>query len=254
MNLRRRSVSLLLFLTSFSISGCHSSHATPPPQPAAAKAPAPAALPGKHPPRESEFTVYHNPDYGVSFRYPRNYPLEEGIEEDDSPLLHHQQEIVAAEQPGALMLATVLIPGDDFPNTTFRDGYLQFAVNPGVSAAACRSFVVPQFSDARPATGKLMIQGIPFFWREHDFVSVDSASTIRDFAGYANGNCYEFFLQISSAPNPSADGPSSPADVKRVLRSFLKMIESLQLPTAATRATAGALPGTVSLPIVVFFT
>lgn len=240
---RRRSVSsifVLMLLSVLWLSGCHSSHAkSVPAQPAAEKAAAPAPVPSKHPARDSEFSVYHNPAYGVSFRYPRSYALQEGLEEDDdSPLLHHQQSL-AADQPGIELLAAVVIPGDDFPNTTFLDGHLQFAINPGASVADCRSFVAPLFSDVAPATGKMLIQSVPFYWREHDSITSEAAYTVRDYAGYANGNCYEFFVQINSSPNAAGDSPSSGADVKRVLKAFLKIMESLQIRATTKPVSAG---------------
>src|SRR5215831_5219839 len=43
--------------------------------------------------RDSSFAVYNNPEYGISFRYPRNYRLEEGNLEERSYFLKRQDEL-----------------------------------------------------------------------------------------------------------------------------------------------------------------
>src|SRR5256714_3967280 len=67
--------------------------------------------------RELAISTYNNPGYGVSFRYPRNYTLEEGSVQEHSYFLKRQEEL-SIEQPGATLVATVLIPEDAYPNTT----------------------------------------------------------------------------------------------------------------------------------------
>src|SRR5437660_1059992 len=71
--------------------------------------------------RELSISTYNNPAYGVSFRYPRNYGLEEGNVQEHSYFLKRQEEL-SIEQPGATLIATVLIPEDAYPNTTFEHG------------------------------------------------------------------------------------------------------------------------------------
>jgi hypothetical protein len=224
-------IALLLFLSAFPFPGCHTSHASPSAaslaKPSAAPSSAPSfAHPSKHPPRDSEFSVYHNPGYGISFRYPRNYPLLEGLEAEDSLLLHHQQELSAA-QPGIDLVAAVVIPGDAYPNTTFLEGHLQFAINPGVSEPACRSFT--QNSIGAVTLGKTLVEGIPFYWRQYDPPEPGTAYTQRDYAGFSNGNCYEFFLEVATTANDTNEGPSSPADVAKALRPLEKSVSSLQV-------------------------
>lgn len=228
------SATFLLLASAIAFSGCRSSQASPSAaslaRPSAARSSASSfAHPSKHPPRDSEFSVYHNPDYGISFRYPRNYPLLEGLEAEDSLLFHHQQDLSAA-QPGINLVAAVVIPGDAYPNTTFLEGHLQFAVNPGVSEPACRSFTQNSIGDV--TLGKTLVEGIPFYWRQYDPPEPGTAYTQRDYAGFFNGNCYEFFLEVATTANDTNDGPSSPADVAKALRPLEKSVSSFHLHSA----------------------
>src|SRR5690349_23142325 len=44
----------------------------------------PAHPPRKESAREASLSTYHNPEAGISFRYPRNYSLEEGDVQESS--------------------------------------------------------------------------------------------------------------------------------------------------------------------------
>jgi hypothetical protein len=214
----------------------HSSSAStgkPAASPVSAQSP---ALPfSKHPPRDSVFALYHNPTYGVSFRIPRNYAVEEQLEPDDSSLVRKQEEL-AADQPGSTLVVSVVIPGDAYPNTTFAEGHLQMAINPGVTQQTCRSFAAASSSsDGHSPAGKIIVEGIPFYWREHDSADSGTAHTQRDYAGFSNGACYEFFLEVASTASPASDAPSSRPDVMKVLRPLEKIVSSLQIRPAPSR-------------------
>jgi len=238
---------VLLFILALGVirlPGCHSTRAastvsSAKPASASPAAPAQPGAASKHPPRDSVFALYHNPTYGVSFRFPRNYAIEEQLEpgdsspDDSSPpavaLVRKQQELADA-QPGSTLVVSVVIPDDAYPNTTFSEGHLQLAINPGVSQPACRSFAAP--SDGRTRTGKTIVDGIPFFWREHDSAGSGTAYTRRDYVGFSSGACYEFFLEVASTANAANDAPSSRPDVMKVLRPLEKIVSSLQIRPA----------------------
>src|SRR5712664_4918330 len=87
-------------------------------------------------PHEAFLSTYNNPEEGISFRYPRNYYLKERDIQERSFFLQRQED-VDSEQPGAKLLATVLIPEDGYPNTTFEHGSLQLVVNEVESEKGC---------------------------------------------------------------------------------------------------------------------
>jgi hypothetical protein len=251
----------ILALGAIRLAGCHTTRAasTPSSGKPASASPAQPSQPGaasKHPPRDSSvFALYHNPTYGVSFRFPRNYAIEEQLEPgdsspDDSSLVRKQQELAAA-QPGSTLVVSVVVPDDAYPNTTFSEGFLQLAINPSVSQPACRSFAAP--SDGHTRTGKTIVDGIPFYWREHDSAGSGTARTLRDYAGFSSGACYEFFLEVASTANAANDAPSSRPDVMKVLRPLEKIVSSLQIrPASAPPAPAAppASPAAPNLPVV----
>jgi hypothetical protein len=239
----KRSIGFVLVLSTISFSGCRSSHANPAPSHAVSAAISAGktfdarsvqqsrtpATP-KHPPRDSALSVYNNPAYGVSFRYPRNYSLEEDDLDAGSALKTQQQ--LQAEQPGSILIATIEIPDDAYPNTTFVAGHLQFAVNPQATAETCRSFVAPPDSDWPGATDETIIQGIPFHWRDRGAITSDAVFASRDYAGFSNGTCYEFFLRVAATPAANSAVPIAPADLSKILRPLEKTVSSLQLHPA----------------------
>jgi hypothetical protein len=260
--MRRSNFSTVLLLVSaLALPGCRNSHASPSASSSAASLAKPSAVPSsaksfahpsKHPPRDSELAVYHNPDYGISFRYPRNYvlleakqnpklepqpdpaqgqdqaPEQESIDSADSGSLLTQQSLEAG-QPGAHLVATILIPDDAYPNTTFAGGHLQFAVNPLATAESCRALVTPPSSSSPAAPHDLFLQDIHFLWRDRSSVSPGILSAGREYTGFSGGACYEFFILAVSTPSSDSVPPAAPADLARILRPLEKSVSSLQV-------------------------
>jgi hypothetical protein len=194
----------------------------------------------KHVWRDSTFSVYHNPDYGVTFRYPRNFALQEQAEAGDSdsdaaPAAQAQQQLTA-EQPGALLVATVSIPSDAYPNTTFQSGALQFVVHPLAKAESCQALATPLGPVGNGASGIVSIQEIPFTWREQSSSDADTRYVQREYAGYARGACYEFRMEVGVSGGSDTDAGIKAADTKKILRTLEKIVLSLQLHQAAAAA------------------
>lgn len=178
--------------------------------------------------REAAVSVYNNPEYGVSFRYPRNYALEEGEPDGGLPDIKSQEEL-EGEQPGATLLATVVIPEDAYPNTTFLDGSLQFAVNPSMTAESCRDLVLSRAGDS----GTTTIQRVLFAWEQDASATADTEVIERDYAGYAGGECYEFFVRVTVGEVANNDGSEKQADAEKIVRHLEKIASSLQMPVKA---------------------
>ena len=228
----RRSISLLLLLTTPWLSGCHSTHAQPTPsRSSAAKAQSPAAPASKHPPRDSALSVYNNPTYGVSFRYPRNYLLDDQPDSEDPSILLAQREL-AEQQPGAILVATVTIPPDAYPNTTFRSATLHLVIHPGLTLETCQSFAAPM--DAADTPGATPAQGLIFHWRQAASAAAGTAFLDRDYSAFSAGTCYEFHLQVVTASNPDADPSIKPADDSKIIRHLDKIVSSLQFHSSTS--------------------
>jgi hypothetical protein len=241
-NMNRFHAILIIAIVAFALgcAGCHTSQALPAGSrlsAAAASAQNPyGALtlasgptqPAKHSPRDSEFAVYRNPDYGISFRYPRYYALVEASQSEDPGFLRNQQEL-AATQPGAILVATVLIPDDAYPNTTFRSGSLQFVVHPGSTPEACRAYAAPNDPDLRSAAGSATIHGIPFDWGLIKSAAATSHVENVDYAGFSNGTCYEFLVKVEESNSAEPDSGVKPADTSKILRALEKIVSSFQV-------------------------
>ncbi len=191
----------------------------------------------KAPPREAAFSVFNEPQYGVAFRYPRNYALEEGELEEPISGTKTQAEL-ADEQPEAVLLATVTIPEDAYPNTSFVEGSLQFAVDSSLMPASCKELLADPGNSAGRKTGSMNIQGVLFAWAEGTTAEADTQTVERDYAGYANGTCYEFFVRVTVGETGSSDGLEKQADARKIVRHLEKIISSLQWEQK--RAVGGA--------------
>jgi hypothetical protein len=234
---RQRWLILMVAMVGIGIAGCSSKAASPRTQATAALAPTnppahvletkPVAKPA---PRESAFSTYSNSEYGATLRYPRNYPLDEGPLDETTeslPGLRSQQEL-ESEEPGTVLVATIAVPDDSFPNTTFAGGSVQFAVNRYLPEGGCQDFPVTRTGDAKAASGKLNVQGVTFTWADSDEGDVSTEFLERDYAGFAKDTCYEFFVRVGVAPTADSE-QLRPVNQKKILAQLERIITSLQL-------------------------
>ena len=244
MLLSRRFILLVVLLGALCLSGCHTTQAHS--APAASSVPkaqtAPATLPvAKHPPRDSALATYNNPAYGLSFRYPRTYLLDDPSDSESGSILEAQQDL-AARQPGAVLVSLITIPADAYPNTTFVSGELQLVLNPAVSPEVCQSFSAPD--DETYRSGATLAQNIIFRWRQKLSVTAGPGALHRHYASFSGNTCYEFFLEVVTTSNPNADpqppgnanlpfgassNPSNPPVAPKVTHQLEKIISSFQI-------------------------
>jgi len=188
----------------------------------------------RHLPHDSALSVYNNPAYGVTFRYPRNYVLKEELDPDDDAYLVEKQRALQANQPGAIVVATLVIPDDAYPNTTFAGGHLQLAVNPHATAESCRAFLALPDSLALGITDETIVQGMTLYWHDGGSFTDSTARASRDYVGFGNGTCYEFFLEASSSSAVYSGVPVVPADFAKFLRPLEKAVLSLEVRPSPT--------------------
>lgn len=182
---------------------------------------------GGRPPRESFLSTYRNPEEGITFRYPRYYALEEGEVEEHSYFLKRQEEL-DIEQPGTRLVATLLIPEDGYPNTTFEHGSLQLLVQDSGTAENCQ----PPSNDSEYAA-KLpktqAAQNIVFRGIELKYETGGTQVYERDYAGFGGGACYQFSLVVAVEAAPDPEGINKPADAARIIRQLEKIVGSMQI-------------------------
>jgi hypothetical protein len=185
-------------------------------------------------PHEGFLSTYHNPEEGISFRYPRNYSLEEGDVQERSFFLKKQDDL-DSEQPGATLVATVLIPEDGYPNTTFEHGSVQLVTNEAGTEKSCREASALTSANV---SRTLAARGIGFRWSEEGSETGGTTVLERAYAGYARGTCYEFFLTVAAEDAPDPDGFKKPADTARIMRQLEKIVSSAQIFTKSATPPA----------------
>jgi hypothetical protein len=238
---------LILVVGGAGLVGCSSNAASPKrgTQPQAAPAPKPTRepeRPAKPLARELAFSTYSNPEYGVSFHYPRNFALEEGIATEEREGIRSQEEL-ESEEPGGVLVATVVVPDDAYPNTAFAGGSLQFAVNRYLTVRSCRASLLSRLGDSNGRSGSATIQGVEFAWADNNLGDGSTEFFERDYAGFTNGTCYEFFLRVGVATDTDGERPP---DEKKILGHMEKIVSSLQFQSKSVSVLDGANPGEIS--------
>ena len=183
---------------------------------------------------ETFLSTYNNPEEGISLRYPRNYSLEEGDVEEHSFFLKRQEDL-DIEQPGATLVATLLIPEDGYPNTTFEHGSLHLVVNEGATERSCRdtSFIGSSAITRRSA----LFQAIVLWGSEAQSETAGTRIWERAYAGYSQGTCYEFLLTVAAEEAADPDGFKKPADTNKIMKQLEKIVSSTQIFTKSATPT-----------------
>src|SRR5206468_7684905 len=115
--------------------------------------PAPAQAKARTRKRRPATVSYVNPEYGISFSFPRAYGLKSGDAAQLSwgDLGPFQLDFV---HPGGVTLAGVQLPGNSYPGTDFNSGFLNLSVNPRMTAEACTQFAFPEAKTSSSDSGE----------------------------------------------------------------------------------------------------
>ena len=144
-----------------------------------------------------------------------------------------------------MLLATMLIPEDAYPNTTFEHGSLQLITEEAWSRRACRQAQAVGEGQSRRLKA-LKMQEISFEGQENQSTTGGATVLERAYTGFAEGTCYEFLLIVASGD--TAEESVKAADTVSIMKSLEKITASLKLfprtkePTiAASTETSGRL-------------
>ena len=148
--------------------------------------------------RKAPMATYTEPDYGLSFRYPKGYLLKTGDEpgRDVAGLGPVQTDFV---QPGAVTVAALELPRASYPGTDFTSGFFSASVNSAISQEQCEQFAFPKVEHPENQPGsasKVKIAGTDYMMVE-DFGDSKSAHA-KYFHHFENGNCYEFGMGLNT--------------------------------------------------------
>lgn len=182
----------------------------------------------KDAPHETFLSTYNNPQEGLSLRYPRNYSLEEGDVQEHSFFLQRQEDL-DSERPGAKLVATLLIPEDGYPNTTFEHGSLQLVVNAAETENGCLE--MSEVEETETASRALTAHGMALHWSGQESEIAGTRILQHKYAGYAQGTCYEFRLIVAADESPDPNGFTKPADVVRIMKQLENIVVSSRVFT-----------------------
>jgi hypothetical protein len=170
--------------------------------------------------------TYVSSTYGVSFSYPRKYSLQAGDKKSSTPVP------ASFLKPGAIQVATVDMPDDQYPDTDFSSALLNVSINPSLTAEECGQFV-PNSKDAaaaKPANAKL---------GANEFAELEmmnggqmngddtNQSDLKYFHLFKNGACYEFALDVVTSRKPDVD--LAQADRGKIFQQLEKILATARI-------------------------
>lgn len=208
--------------------------------------------------RQHSFATYKNADYGISFRYPKNYKLVKDDKADAGSAGLGPVEMNFI-QPGGTTLAAVQLPDGMFPGTNFASAFFRVAVNPKLTAKECEQFafenakntaIADDTEHSSPTEPTKVKMGAA------EYTEVESAgeeSTKQADAKYyhvlQNGACYEFALGMATK-----DGKADvkPVDSTAVFHKLNWMLSTVKITAAGvpakTEPALAATPATAPPP------
>ncbi|HZQ21768.1 MAG TPA: hypothetical protein VFA89_03125 [Terriglobales bacterium] len=173
--------------------------------------------------------LFSSRDFGVSFRYPRQYAFLNartiGSDSERKPQADGSESQIA--------LARVEIPKGYYPETDFDSGYFALSLNPRLNEKQC--LAVPQASGV-PSDGvsSLNIDGTEFRGSQVRSGGGGHSALVRRYVTFTNSTCYEFELALKTS---NEDGMAREVDQQRVMDRLEAIMGSVKiLPTAETVA------------------
>ena len=210
--------------------------ATPATAAVAAGAPAPAK---KTPKKRPANVTYSDPNYGVSFLYPRKFALSTGDKAlpPFAPLGDASMNFV---QPGGVAVATVELPSGSYPGTDFASAFFNVNVNRSVSEQECEHFA---FVDSHNVNGgsvnaeKVKIGPTDMKTTSNFSASAMTQTETQYYHSYENGACYEYVLSVGTAGYGAKDGVE-PVNRDKVFAKLEKILATVKVNPAEPEQAA----------------
>jgi hypothetical protein len=178
---------------------------------------------------KAESLSYKNSEYGISFRYPRNYVVTEGERHwpcEPQPASKNEDSDEAS-QPWRVTVATVSMPKEAYPGTGFGEAFLDVSVNSVLTEETC----IPGYSQSLRGSSK--INNLRYAWTpwEGGVLNRGSGFSQSDYFTFANQKCYQITLYWDAVFSSDADGapPILPADLVDVERRLESILYTLQI-------------------------
>lgn len=167
--------------------------------------------------------VYANRKYGVELQYPRTYVLRKGAN-SNLDLYGHPATESALASPGAVILASVIIPARVYAGTDFSSAALTARVNTHISEDACGQFRRASSDtgdDVALASSAAALGAIDFAEADVDAAEAASGADAANLANgaaesstqekffhvYENDACYEFAMRVTTGASTNVPNP-----------------------------------------------
>lgn len=205
---------------------------------------------------------YVNREYGLSFTFPRNYQLKTQLEantRNEMPVASATNPSVPMNfvQPGGLALTVVELPGNSYPGTDFKSGFVNVSVNPGMTAEACTQFRFPEENTGSDASSQVKairtkIGAVEYHEVENGGSAMASPADAKYYHVFGNGACYEFALGIGTASDGNAE-EITPVDRKEVFSRLEKILATVKfqpglMPETQMTQTETPVPAATASP------
>jgi hypothetical protein len=214
----------------------------------AVTAPAPVPAPvakAKTKKRRAATLSYINPDYGLSFNFPRGYQLKAGKEAQVASATSEPLQMNFVH-PGGVTLAALEMPGNSYPGTDFKSASVNVSVNPGMTSEACAQFAFPEPSTATdtPSPVKIAavkIGAIEFHEVENSGGAMMKPGEAKYYHVFSNGACYEFALAIGTDTDRNVE-EITPVDREQVFGRLEGILATVKFQSAVTPETQAPVP------------
>ncbi len=177
---------------------------------------------------------YHNPQYGISFKYPSTYDLRQGDLGDDEGdewrlgyLGPIPMEFVASD---GVRVVTVKTPAGAYAGTDFGMGFVAVSLHQHLSEDECRQFSEVGGSK-KPSVRK--ISGVVFHGLDQASIGVGHQFGGTYYHGFSDGWCYEIGVGVTTAGYGSGDG-SKKVDTAKVFAILDKILQTVTIHVPKT--------------------
>lgn len=197
--------------------------------------PTETSKPAKKSPRQHKLATFKNPEFGLSFRYPKHYNMMEG-EQTDAAQTNLASSTMNFVQAGGQTLTTVELPQTLYPGTDFNSAFFTVSVNPKLTADDCGQFAFPEVSgldDGSAAPAKVNVAGTEYN-EMNDLVSDGSQqANARYYHLYQNNVCYEFALGLQTTSDDDTKKVVKPVNRDKVFDKLQWMLSTVKIKSVA---------------------
>jgi hypothetical protein len=173
--------------------------------------------------------TYADANSGVSFLYPRKFPLSTG--DKAQPQFDSDAVPMNFVDGGGTAIATVALPRNSYPGTDFSNAFFSVNVNRSIPEAECRHFAYLDTSDAdgEPIDAQKVEVGSTEMEKTSEFAgNAMKQAEAQYYHHYENGACYEYVLGLGTAGYPTTEG-IKPVDRDEVFARLEKILATVKV-------------------------